>query len=122
MPTEDRDSRTGHFLPGNKASVDHAGRARAAELRRALVEAVTAKDIKDVMGAMIAEAKDGNVFAANLVLDRAIGKVVPAAPEDAQDMSALLKQCWEEWAAPRPERAGPVEDATFSVKPNEPTE
>lgn len=112
---------TGQFLPGNKAAVDHPGKVKATALRKALIAAVNQEDVHEIMRAMIAEAISGNVFAANLVLDRTVGKVQPAAPEDAQDTSELLRQLWEKWANPSPAKeAGPVEDAEFRAKPNDP--
>ncbi len=119
--TPDKCGVTGQFLPGNKAAVDHPGKAKATELRKALMAAVQPEDVTQIMRAMITEAIGGNVFAANLVLDRTVGKVQPAAPDDAQDTSELLRQLWEKWKNPSPTKeAGPVEDAEFTAKPSEP--
>lgn len=107
----ERDPRTGHFLPGNKAAIwggnPHA--EKVVVLRQALVDAVSPDDIRAVVVAMVAEAKAGNVLAANLILDRTIGKVQPAAPEQMAGVAEQLTKLWREWRADAPE------DAKFTV-------
>jgi len=67
----------GKFGSGNQFS---AGRSsRAAELRRAFVEAVTPEDIEAIAATLVRLAKDGDVQCAKLVLDR-LGK--PGTDED----------------------------------------
>ena len=62
----------GTFAPGNKAA---AGRSsRAMELRKAFVDAVSVEDIQAIAAALVKSAKDGDISAAKLVLDR-LGKV-----------------------------------------------
>jgi hypothetical protein len=71
----------GTFAPGNKAT---AGRSsRAVELRRAFVDAVSVEDIQAIASALVKSAKDGDISAAKLVLDR-LGKVDPVADEIQQ--------------------------------------
>ena len=70
----------GTFAPGNKAA---AGRSsRAVELRRAFVDAVSVEDIQAIASALVKSAKDGDIAAAKLVLDR-LGKVDPSRDEVA---------------------------------------
>lgn len=74
--TNGRDSQ-GRFGPGNQAakgrSNPHA--ARVAELRSALLEAVTPDDVREVVASLKAQALDGNVQAARVLLDRVLGPV-----------------------------------------------
>lgn len=114
---EDRDRRTGHFLPGNKAHMSDPMRLKCSALKRALMDSVTPDDIREVLGAMVREAKEGNVFAANLVLDRTMGKVQPATEADAEDVAAKLERLWfEVGGGPRPGGVEPEpEDAAFRM-------
>lgn len=72
--TEGRDNR-GRFTPGNKAaSADKRPYTRkAAELRRALYNAVTASDIARIVETLKAQALEGNLKASALLLDRILG-------------------------------------------------
>lgn len=73
------DTDTGHdnkgrFTAGNKCS---RGR-RVTELRRALLDAVSPDDIKEIVGQIVAKAKQGDMQAISLLLDRCIGKAMTA--------------------------------------------
>ncbi len=119
---QERDPHTGQFLPGNKGQLSRNHdplRTRAAELRRAALEAVSEQDIRDVLQAMVREAKEGNAFAANLVLDRALGKVRPQEPEDADNTAETLERLWREWGIASSPASGDPEapvDAAFTLK------
>jgi hypothetical protein len=64
---------TGHKIPGPGNPL---GR-RIAQLRSALVEAVSEQDVREIIGKMVALAKSGDVLAARLILDRCLGKPEP---------------------------------------------
>lgn len=73
------DTNTGHdnkgrFTAGNKCS---RGR-KVTELRRALLDAVTPEDIKEIVAAVVEKAKQGDMQAISLLLDRCIGKAMSA--------------------------------------------
>lgn len=65
----------GRFQQGNKAGKGNPNAARAQQLRHAMLAAVTTKDIRDVIRAMVRAAKNGDAQAAKLVLDRSLGPV-----------------------------------------------
>ena len=64
----------GRFTAGNKCS---RGR-KVTELRRALLDAVTPEDIKEIVAAVVEKAKAGDLQAISLLLDRCIGKAMSA--------------------------------------------
>jgi N-acetylglucosamine kinase-like BadF-type ATPase len=80
---------SGRFGPGNQAA---AGRtSRAAELRRAFSESITADDIKELAAAILKAAKGGDIAAAKIILDRCCGKPQPDdAGADAASTNRIL--------------------------------
>ncbi len=79
----DHDAATGRFVVGNKASVGHRNpnARQAAALRSAILLATTPESIATTMTKLFALAQSGNVDAARLVLDRAIGKPRQESPD-----------------------------------------
>ncbi len=77
----DRD-KAGRFGPGNTAAVKPDRQQQSAELRSALIEAVTPADIQKIVAAIVKRAADGDLTAAKLLFDRVFGKtrIKPAAP------------------------------------------
>jgi hypothetical protein len=77
--TNGRDDR-GKFGPGNQAargrSNPHA--ARVAELRAAFVSSVTEEDVREVLAALIHEARSGNVPAMREFFNRILGQAEAA--------------------------------------------
>jgi hypothetical protein len=72
----------GRFAPGNRAA---AGRSsRAAELRKAFAEAVSADDIAAIASGLVKAAKEGCVQSAKIILDRCCGRPSPDADETAE--------------------------------------
>ncbi len=68
------------FKPGNNAGSlsvrpSHSKKLKYAEIFKA---AVSEQDVRDIAEAMIKEANDGNVKAAQFILDRCCGKVPQA--------------------------------------------
>jgi hypothetical protein len=72
------------FAPGNAAPANPFAR-RVAELRSALVEALTPGDVREIVVALTFRAKAGNVSAAKLLFQYALGKPLPATHPDRLD-------------------------------------
>lgn len=84
-----RDSK-GRFAKGNSAGKGNPHASRVAKLKTAYLEAVTAKDIRDVVLKLLELAKDGDVAAAREVCDRVFGKQVLAEIVTGGDGPAVL--------------------------------
>src|SRR5689334_4555013 len=74
----------GRFGPGNKVAKGNPHARRVAELRSAMLKAVTADDMQTVIAAMLKHAKAGNVPAAKVLLERVLG------PPEALDLIGRL--------------------------------
>ena len=84
-----RNGRTasGQFAKGNAGGPGNPHAKRVADLRAALLEAVTPEDIRTVATALVARAKAGEVPAIRELLDRLLGKVTAnATPEDEKQI------------------------------------
>jgi len=81
-----RDS-AGRFLPGHPGGPGNPFARRVAELRSALLSAVSAEDLRDIIAAMIGAAKNGDVAAAKLVFERVLGQ--PEAADLLQQVAEL---------------------------------
>ena len=66
----------GRFTKGNSGGPGNPHARQAAQLRATLLKAVTAKDLREVVEAMLRQAKQGNIAAAKLLLDRTLGPPV----------------------------------------------
>ena len=69
--------RNGTFAPGNSIGRGNPHARRVHALKATLLDAVTADDLRSIVGSMVGLAKGGDVAAAKLVLEHTIGK--PAA-------------------------------------------
>lgn len=78
---------SGRFARGNKAAKGNPMAARVAQIRVALIEALTTDDVRAIVRALISRAKKGDVAAAREILDRAIGK--PLACDILERLAAL---------------------------------
>lgn len=76
-PDGDRDAQ-GRFLPGNRGGPGNPLAARVAKLRSALIEAVSAEDVREIVETLVRLAKGGDLGAARLILDRTLGQPLPA--------------------------------------------
>lgn len=65
---------TGRFVKGWRGGPGNPHGKEAARLRAALLKEVKEGDVQAIIRKMIAKAKQGNVEAARLVLDRLFGK------------------------------------------------
>ena len=77
----------GRFAPGNKLAKGNPFAKQTQQLRVALYEAVTAKDLKAIVKSLIEQAKKGNVPAAKEVLERVLGK--PEAADFVERLEQL---------------------------------
>jgi hypothetical protein len=82
MPTPSTNGRTprGQFAKGNLGGPGNPYAKRVAWLRQALLDAVSADDIRAIVMILVARAKDGDMAAIRELLDRLIGKASP--PQD----------------------------------------
>ena len=72
-----RDER-GRFTAGNSGGPGNPHAAQVGRLRSALLNAVTEDDMRDVVLALVARAKNGDVKAARALFDRVLGKPIEA--------------------------------------------
>ena len=68
-----RDER-GRFTNGNGGGPGNPHARQVAKLRAAMIAAVSEQDIEAIVGTLIEQAKGGDVRAAQVVLDRCLGK------------------------------------------------
>jgi hypothetical protein len=68
----------GKFTKGNPGGPGNPLAGRVARLRFALVNAVTAEDIEQVISALLQQAKDGDVGATKELLSRVLGRPLEA--------------------------------------------
>lgn len=86
--SEARDAR-GRFGPGNSFARGNSRHRRVAQLRAAMLDAVTPEDVRAVLVALVAKAKRGDVAATRVLLDRLFGKVGDSDLGEAGDLSEL---------------------------------
>jgi len=75
---EGRDPKTGRFLPGNPGGPGNPHAAKLEKLRAALVRTVREADIRAILRQIIEKARNGDIVAAKLLLDRVLGPPVSA--------------------------------------------
>ena len=68
----------GRFKPGNPGGPGNPHAKHVAQLRSALLEAVTPTDMAAIITKLVADAKAGSVQAAKEVLERTLGKPIEA--------------------------------------------
>ncbi len=69
-----RDPATGRFGGGNTFGQGNPHHKRVADLRSALLEAISPEDLRAILKKLIEQAKAGDVAAAKEVLDRIFGR------------------------------------------------
>lgn len=82
----------GRFLRGNGGGPGNPHGRRTAELRAAMLDAVSADDIRAVVGRLVAMARDGDLAAAGMLLDRVFGKAVAAVDLQAEVRAAPVAE------------------------------
>jgi hypothetical protein len=81
-----RDS-CGRFTKGNSGGKGNPYAKQVAQLRAAMMKAVTKKDIQDIVKALVAQAKTGNPRAIDLLLNRVFG--APVAIDVLEELNEL---------------------------------
>ncbi len=69
-----REAATGRFAAGNTFGQGNPHHRRVAELRSALLDAISPEDLRAIVEQLVQKAKAGDVAAAREVLDRIFGK------------------------------------------------
>ena len=64
----------GRFLPGNPGGPGNPYPRQVAALRNSILQAVTPKDIEEIIRAQIEQAKQGDTVAAKFILERVLGR------------------------------------------------
>jgi hypothetical protein len=112
--TEERD-RHGRFQPGNQAAV---GRRPRAFTKAAVRKAVSEKDVEQIMRRLAKAAKNGSITAAQIVLDRTLGRARIERDTDAVELGfrapSTIAECAEAQARVIEAVAGgqlPIHDA-----------
>ena len=72
----------GRFVRGNSGGPGNPFARQVAELRKAMLEAVTVSRIRNIAESMIQRAESGDVAAARLVLQYTLGKPAAAVEPD----------------------------------------
>jgi hypothetical protein len=83
----------GRFVRGNPGGPGNPYARKVGQLRAALLRAVSAKDVQDIIRAMVERAQNGDTQAAREVLDRVLGKPLPA---DIEERLSALEEIAEE--------------------------
>jgi hypothetical protein len=101
-PTRIGRDASGRFAPGNPGgpgAIAHERTKRARALRQALHDAVTAEDIAAVARMLVERAKAGDVAAARELLDRIIGRPLPAEPpkdDDGEGKQVVIRLAFDD--------------------------
>ena len=72
----------GKFAAGNACGKGNPFGRRLAAMRQAVLDAVSEDDVQEIMAMLVRRAKEGDVAAAKLVLQYAVGKPAPAPEPD----------------------------------------
>ena len=99
-PFPDGRDAAGRFTQGNPGGPGNPYTKQVAALRSALLAAVSEEDIREVVQALVREAKGGNVSAARELLGRVLGP--PEAVDLLQRVEGLEEILREVLAARRP--------------------
>ena len=83
-----RDAR-GRFVRGNQGGPGNPHARKVAQLRSALLKAVKLTDLRAIVKALVSQAKQGDVAAAKLLLERLLG---PPIAVDIEDRLELLEE------------------------------
>lgn len=77
---------SGRFAQGNKLAPGNPFHRRMAEMRQAMLDAVSPQDVQDVIRQVVVKARLGDLTAAKLVLGYVVGKPVAAIEPDRVDI------------------------------------
>jgi len=82
----------GQFGVGNKSGQGFPFNASVQRLRSAMIAAVTAEDIAQVIGKVLDQAKEGNLAAVKLLLSYTIGQPHQTVQPDRSELDGLETQ------------------------------
>jgi len=85
-----RDPNTGRWLPGTRGGPGNPFAARTAALRSSLLEAITPDAMRRITLRMIEMATEGDVAAAKVIMERAVGK--PIEPDLIERIERLEEE------------------------------
>jgi len=90
----ERDPNTGHFRKGNSVASGHARphAKKIATLRRAMLRAISTKDVRRVVKKLLELALEGDLDAIKILLDRVFGQPIA---EDVEQRLADLEEMLE---------------------------
>ena len=74
--------RSGRFQSGTRPGPGNPGLRKLSEWRTALADAVSAKDLTEIMGKLVEKAKSGDPWAIHELLDRCLGRPTQALSVD----------------------------------------
>ena len=77
---------SGRFAPGNPGGPGNPHGRRVAQLRAALISAVSDDDIKEIVQTIVAKAKSGELSACKILFEHVIGRALPAPDPDRADL------------------------------------
>ena len=89
-PTETNGrSHDGRFGRANRFAVGNPHAVAVGRLRSALLAAISEDDVRVVVAKLVSMAKEGDIKAAKLILDRCVGKFVDAMPSPKSSASEI---------------------------------
>jgi hypothetical protein len=88
-PARAQRDRRGRFALGNKGGPGNPDMRRVALLRQAALAALAPETVRDILAAMVVRALTGDLGAAKLVLNYAVGKADVVAEADGDDPGAF---------------------------------
>jgi hypothetical protein len=88
----DRRDAGGRFTTGNPGGPGNPFARHVAQLRSIMLNAVTADDLRAIIGKLLERAKAGDVAAAKLLLAYVLGKPAPAVNPDTLDWEELAQR------------------------------
>ena len=77
---------SGRFAPGNPGGPGNPHGRRVAQLRAALISAVSDDDIKEIIQTIVAKAKNGELSACKILFEHVIGRALPAPDPDRAEL------------------------------------
>ena len=86
--------KNGQFTKGNTAAQGNPYTKKAAAMRKALYQSVTAQDIQEIVNQLKAQAKSGDLRAISLLFDRLLGTITTGIDvlERMEKLEALLEE------------------------------
>lgn len=85
--------KAGKFSAGNRFGRGNPLNSKAQKLRAALLRSVAVGDVRSIVKGLVEKAKEGDVVAAKVLLDRLLG---PPAAGDLEDRIARLEALLDE--------------------------